>query len=127
MDYSENERDRQLMKEFLTDLLFQAKGTNEFNLLVDLLLKMQAVLIKPRRSYAATYIPPPDSQFEIFRRYPDGSVLVGTIRGIENAERILASLNSKENMTYLLYDRNARKVVEPQRRSKDADEPTHFR
>jgi len=92
----ENVNEQQL-EGFLQDLLFQTPSEEEFSLITQMLIDLHdGALI--RNEQAA-------SQFEIVKMSPSGTVSVGTIQGIESAQKVLLCLQSTESGSYLIYER----------------------
>ncbi len=92
----ENVNEQQL-EGFLQDILFQATSEEVFNLITEMLIDLHdGALI--RNEQAA-------SQFEIVKMSPSGTVSVGTIQGIETAQKVLLCLQSTESGSYLIYER----------------------
>lgn len=92
----ENVNEQQL-EGFLQDLLFQTTSEEEFSLITQMLIDLHdGALI--RNEQAA-------SQFEIVKMSPSGTVSVGTIQGIESAQKVLLCLQSTESGSYLIYER----------------------
>jgi hypothetical protein len=87
----------QQMEAFLQDLLFQATSEEEINLITEMLLGLQGGPLV-RNEQAA-------SHFEIVKLSPSGTVSVGTIQGIESAQKVLLCLQSSESGSYLIYER----------------------
>jgi hypothetical protein len=92
----ENVNEQQL-EGFLQDILFQTTSEEEFSLITEMLIDLHdGALI--RNEQAA-------SQFEIVKMSPSGTVSVGTIQGIETAQKVLLCLQSTESGSYLIYER----------------------
>ena len=126
MDQPVNDQDRRSAQEFLEDLLQEAKDADQKNLLVEVLLGMRCELMQPQRIESAT-APRIDSGFEILKICPDGTVSLGTIRGVDYAKKVLAYLNSLKSGLHLLYDRTTRRIIEPVGYPVDrTDGPTFF-
>jgi hypothetical protein len=88
---------------FLQDLLFETTSDEEFSLITEMLLDLQdGALI--RNEQAA-------SRFEILKMSPSGAVSVGTIKGIESAQKVLLCLQSTENGSYLIYERKTGSLI----------------
>jgi hypothetical protein len=51
------------------------------------------------------------SRFEILKMSPSGAVSVGTIKGIESAQKVLLCLQSTENGSYLIYERKTGSLI----------------
>ena len=91
------EKQEQAMEGFLQDLLFLAKGKEQMDLLVDLLLAMQQPSEICRQDVRET-------RFEIFKMSASGNVSVGAIRGIDQAQKVLVCLNTTERNFFFLRD-----------------------
>ena len=126
MDYPEAERNRELARNFLQDLLFLAKDVEEMNLLAEILLGMQCDPIEPKETEIVPGIPEPQSRFEILKLRPEGAVSVGAVQGADHARKILVCLNATEDGIYLLYDRSTRSVVESFSSIGEADESRYL-
>jgi hypothetical protein len=92
----ENVNEQQL-EGFLQDLLFQTTSEEEFSLITQMLIDLHdGALIRDEQAA---------SQFEIVKMSPSGTVSVGTIQGIESAQKVLLCLQSTESGSYLIYQR----------------------
>ena len=97
MEHENGNGNEQQLEGFLQDLLFQTTSEKEFKLITEMLLDLQdGPLI--RNEQAA-------SHFEIVKMSPSGAVSVGTIQGIESAQKVLLCLQSTEIGSYLIYER----------------------
>jgi hypothetical protein len=96
------EKQREAMEGFLQDLLFLTKEKEQMDLLVELLLATQQT--SEISWQAASLQSPHETRFEIFKISASGSVSVGAIRGIDQAQKVLVCLNTTERNFYFLRD-----------------------
>jgi hypothetical protein len=103
MERDKGKVNEQQLEGFLQDLLFETTSDEEFSLITEMLLDLQdGALI--RNEQAA-------SRFEILKMSPSGAVSVGTIKGIESAQKVLLCLQSTENGSYLIYERKTGSLI----------------
>src|ERR1700722_2732899 len=103
------ERQRQSMEGFLQDLLFLAKGKEQRDLLVELLLATQQPSETCRQAESWQHVH--GTRFEIFKMSANGNVSVGAIHGIDQAQKVLVCLNTTDHNFYFLRDAASGKVV----------------
>jgi hypothetical protein len=109
-----NERNQQLLEEFLEDLLPGIDRKEDFDLIVEVLGNMQKAGALPasdaapedaRKRYRA-------SRFEILKMQPEGIISMGYVDGLEDPREVLSGLNGVETGVCFLYDNQTNRVVE---------------
>ena len=98
MERDKGKVNEQQLEAFLQDLLFHVTSEGEFDLITEMLLDLQDGPM-PQNEQAV-------SHFEIVKMSPNGTVSVGTIQGIESAQKVVLCLQSTESGSYLIYERN---------------------
>ena len=97
MERDKGNVNEQQLEGFLQDLLFHVTSEGKFSLITEMLLDLRdGPLIRDEQAA---------SHFEIVKMPPSGTVSVGTIQGIETAQKVLLCLRSTESGSYLIYER----------------------
>jgi len=105
MNSLSDSRNRQMLEEFLQDLIVHSERPGEVDLLVELLEELRQAEREPQRQQtsASLRLGVRSDRYDIFKKYPDRVVRIGFVRGVENARRVLPGLNSRGGTTYFLH------------------------
>jgi hypothetical protein len=121
MEFLLNGKNHEELEEFLQDLLLHATRPEEIDSLLQLLRTVQ----RSRTEAALEPLPqdvPQDEiggRFDVFKINAAGILRIGFVRGIDNAKKILPSLNAVKDGVYFLYDAKSSKIMDFARRSVD--------
>ena len=106
MESTLDSRNQQNLEKFLQDLILNVDRPEQVGLLLDILQEISHARSEPQQKHASRPArgEPRLDRYDIFKMYPDRIVRIGFVKGVENARRVLPSLNSLGGSVYFLHD-----------------------
>jgi len=106
MESTLDSRNQQNLEKFLQDLILNVDRPEQVGLLLDILQEISHARSEPQQKHVSrpARAEPRLDRYDIFKMYPDRIVRIGFVKGVENARRVLPSLNSLGDSVYFLHD-----------------------
>ncbi|HXX45104.1 MAG TPA: hypothetical protein VEJ38_10260 [Candidatus Acidoferrales bacterium] len=99
-------RNEQNLEQFIQDLILNVDRPEQVGLLLEILQEIHHSKNEPaqKRVSRPARVEAHRDRYDIFKMYPDRIVRIGFVKGVENAKRVLPSLNSLGESVYFLHD-----------------------
>ena len=108
MESTSDSRNQQNLEEFIHDLIVHVDRPDQIDLLLDILQELNHARSEPspKRLSRPDRVEARLDRYDIFKMYPDRIVRIGFVKGVDNARKVLPSLNSLGESVYFLHDSN---------------------
>jgi hypothetical protein len=106
MESTLDSRNQQNLEEFIQDLIVHVDRPDQVDLLLDILQEINHAGSEPpqKRVSRPARVEARLDRYDIFKMYPDRIVRIGFVKGVDNARKVLPSLNSLGESVYFLHD-----------------------